>query len=87
MIRIVIENILLFLLPTLLYVGYAVLIRQKRAKAVLDDAPILALVATGTILMVGTLTYLGWQSSLHEDQTKVPPFEQGKSRGYEDRHR
>lgn len=85
MIRIVIENILLFLLPTLLYVAHATLIRRKSGKAVLDDAPLLALVATGTILMVGTLTYLGWQSSLHEDQSKVPPFEQGKARGYEDR--
>ena len=85
MIRIVIENILLFLLPTLVYVAYAMLVRQKRGKAVLDDAPILALVATGTILMVGALTYLGWQSSLHEDQSKVPRFEQGKGRGYEER--
>ena len=42
MIRIVIENILLFLLPTIVYVAYVYMTRDEKpgATRVLDDAPL-----------------------------------------------
>ena len=49
MIRIVIENILLFLLPAAVYVGYMMLTRRDGAKArtVLDEAPLVWLFLAG----------------------------------------
>ena len=61
MIRIVIENILLFLLPTLVYAAYVVLKRggDTTTGVVLNDAPLLYLFAAGALLVVGTLLVFG----------------------------
>ena len=61
MIRIVAENILLFLLPTIVYVAYVYLTREEKpgAARVLDDAPLIWLFVAGAILVVVTLVTFG----------------------------
>jgi hypothetical protein len=60
MIRIVLELILLFLLPTAAYLGYALLMRPGRpAKAVVSEAPLVWLAVSGAVLVFGTLIYYG----------------------------
>jgi len=74
MIRTVIENFLLFLLPTLLYLAW-VLFQRTRVEAghedaagerahsgLLDDAPFLWLFASGALLVVVTLAAFGSSS-------------------------
>lgn len=73
MIRTVIENLLLFLLPTFLYLAWMLLQRARDEaadedaggrpiKRVLDDAPLLWLFASGAFLVVVTLTAFGTSS-------------------------
>ena len=61
MIRIVAENILLFLLPTIIYIAYVYLTREERpgATRVLNDAPLIWLFIAGAILVVVTLVSFG----------------------------
>ncbi|HEX2840378.1 hypothetical protein [Hyphomicrobium sp.] len=74
MIRTVIENFLLFLLPTLLYLAWA-LFQRTRAEArgestsedritagLLDDAPFLWLFVGGALLVIVTLAAFGSSS-------------------------
>lgn len=79
MIRIVIENLLLFLLPTGMYVGYALLTRDgKQKQGVLDDAPMIWLFAAGTVLVVVVLVVFGNTSGGKPSQGYTPPsFEDG----------
>jgi len=73
MIRTVIENLLLFLLPTLVYLAWAFFFRAKEAAdddegkgqsaaAVFDDAPLLWLFVSGAILVIVTLAAFGTTS-------------------------
>jgi hypothetical protein len=89
MIRIVIENILLFLLPTLAYLGWVLIARPDslertpdgriRPTRVLNDAPLLWLAASGTILLIIVLVAFGKTSGGRPDQTYSPPvFKDGK---------
>lgn len=79
MIRIVIENLLLFLLPTLIYIAYTLLKRRRAegaasgAAGVLDDAPLIWLVAAGAALVVATLVIFGSTSGGRPGQTYEPP--------------
>jgi hypothetical protein len=78
MIRLVIENIILFLLPTLAYVIFVMLRRsQERDNTVartLDSAPLPLLFSVGFILMIAVLGYFGSQSSGGKPgQTYLPP--------------
>lgn len=65
MIRIVIENILLFLLPTAIYLAYALLTRGNAARrgnatpggSVLSDAPLTWLFLAGALIVAATLIY------------------------------
>ena len=60
MIRVVLENILLFLLPTAIYFGYVLLMRHPstgNANAVVNEAPLVWLFIAGAVLVVGTLVY------------------------------
>lgn len=60
MIRVVVENVLLFLLPTALYLGYVLLTRRDgatQAGAVVNDAPLVWLFVAGALLVAGTLVY------------------------------
>ncbi len=65
MIRIVVENIVLFLLPTLCYIAYVVLTRDGAngngpgAARILDDAPLVWLFVTGAALVLTTLVMFG----------------------------
>jgi len=85
MIRTVIENILLFLLPMLIYVGWVLFQRARAARSaddeagapspfvgVLDDAPLMWLFATGAILVIVTLTVFGSSSGGKPGQHYAP---------------
>ena len=82
MIRIVIENILLFLLPTLLYLAYMLVMRETAATdanashtqpGLLDDAPLLYLFVAGVALVLITLVAFGSTSGGKPDQSYTPP--------------
>ncbi len=59
--RVVIENIILFLLPAILYLGYMVLIRRtgQSPRQIMDDAPLLMLFIGGIALIGATLLLFG----------------------------
>jgi uncharacterized membrane protein YadS len=81
MIRVVIENILLFLLPTLLYVLYMYIVRgdKRPASRSLDDAPLFILFFLGAALVVGTLIVFGSVNGGKPGQAYIPPhIENGK---------
>lgn len=84
MIRIVIENLLLFLLPTLVYLAYAVLTREaaepdagggagSTTRRAFDDAPLLYLFAAGALLVVVVLVFFSSNSGSSPDRAYVPP--------------
>ena len=82
MIRIIVENVLLFLLPTLLYVGYVVVSRaqasgeageEAHAAGVLDDAPLLWLFGAGALLVIVTLVAFGSTTGGKPGQHYEPP--------------
>jgi hypothetical protein len=89
MIRIVIENVLLFLLPTLAYLGWVLIARPHtlertpdgriRPMRVLNDAPLLWLAASGTVLLLLVLITFGKTGGGTPNQTYSPPvFKDGK---------
>ncbi len=59
MIRVVIENMLLFLLPAAMYIAYALLTRRGNSPAgtIINDAPLVWLFITGALLVGATLVY------------------------------
>ena len=75
MIRIVIENILLFLLPTAMYVVYVLLTRRTTsAGMIVNDAPLVWLFLAGAVVVVATLVYYGTTNpGGRPDQTYTPP--------------
>lgn len=74
MIRIVIENVVLFLLPTGIYIGYVLLTRGMPAKGgMLDEAPMVWLFAAGALLVVLVLIAFGSTSGGRPDQHYEPP--------------
>lgn len=74
MIRVVIENVVLFLLPMAIYVTYVLLTRRADAKGgLLDDAPFLWLMLAGTVLVLVVLIAFGSTSGGKPGQTYVPP--------------
>ncbi len=75
MIRIVIENLLLFLLPTIIYIAYVYMTRDEKPgpTRVLDDAPLVWLFAAGAALMLVTLVIFGSMTGGTPGQTYTPP--------------
>lgn len=82
MIRVVIENILLFLLPSLIYVAYMMITRERDSGAhgqmrgasqILDDAPLLWLFSAGALLVIVTLIAFGSTSGGKPGQHYEPP--------------
>ena len=73
MIRIVIENILLFLLPTLVYVIFVAVTRDNTRQGIFDGAPLVWLLMTGTALMLLVLAYYGHDTGGRPGQVYVPP--------------
>jgi len=83
MIRIVIENILLFLLPTALYVAFIMLRRRGKSpqspKQILDDAPLIWLFAVGAVMMIAGLGYFASSTGGKPGQGYKPPvYKDGK---------
>jgi TRAP-type C4-dicarboxylate transport system permease small subunit len=81
MIRIVIENLLLFLAPTLIYAGYVYVRRRGDGNGtpVLSDAPLIWLFLAGLLLMVSTLLIFGTTSGWQPGQAYQPPvYKDGK---------
>lgn len=91
MIRIVFENLLLFLLPSLIYVAWMIFVHYKTAAAndnggkrvkfaaLLDDAPLLWLFASGALLVIVTLAIFGTSSGGQPGQHYQPSiFKDGK---------
>lgn len=60
MIRVLIENIVLFLLPTIAYLAYVLLTRRaaQGPARILEGAPLLWLFASGAAIVLLTLTFL-----------------------------
>lgn len=83
MIRIVIENLILFLLPTIAYVGWTLIARPDtlertpdgriKASGLLNDAPLIWLAASGTVLLIVALVAFGSTSGGRPGQTYTPP--------------
>lgn len=78
MIRIIIENVLLFLLPTLAYAAYELLKRLGRpdnapAAALLDEAPLIWLFASGAGLVMVAMLMFGSTSGGKPGQAYEPP--------------
>lgn len=76
MIRIIVENVLLFLLPTAMYLAYMLLTRRTASggNSVVSDAPLLWLFVTGALLVAATLIYYGATATGgRPDQTYTPP--------------
>jgi hypothetical protein len=74
MIRVVIENIVLFLLPTAIYVTYVLLTRKRDATGgLLDDAPFLWLMLAGTTLVLVVLIAFGSTTGGKPGQVYTPP--------------
>lgn len=81
MIRIVIENIFVFLLPTLVYVGWVAFVRNDwpGLAAVLKEAPLVRLFVLGALLMLTALLLFASQHRNAPGQTYVPPtFDDGQ---------
>lgn len=81
MIRIVAENILLFILPTIVYVAYVYMTREEKpgAMRVLDDAPLIWLFVAGAALVVITLVSFGSVTGGKPGQVYTPPsFKDGR---------
>ena len=58
--RVVIENVLLFLLPAAVYIGYVLLTRDNTsAGTVINEAPLVWLFIAGALLVGATLIYYG----------------------------
>ena len=75
MIRIVAENIVLFLLPTIVYIAFIYLTREDRpgASSILNDAPLTWLFVAGAILVVVTLATFGSVTGGKPGQVYTPP--------------
>ncbi len=73
MIRVVIENIVLFLLPTALYALYVAATRGDAHKGILDEAPLAWLMLTGTVLVFVVLAAFGSNTGGTPGQHYEPP--------------
>jgi hypothetical protein len=76
MIRLVIENILLFLLPAAVYFGYILLTRRGTTPGeIINDAPLLWLLSSGALLVMATLIYFASTTvGGRPDQKYTPPY-------------
>ena len=75
MIRIVIENVFFFLLPSLLYLAYIAFIRNDwpGVGAVVRAAPLLKLFALGAALMLSSLFIFSSKSGHDPREQYTPP--------------
>lgn len=75
MIRIVLENLLLFFLPTLAYIGYRLLVARTsgRAAPTVSDAPFMMLFAAGALAVVASIAVFASKSGGKPGEAYVPP--------------
>lgn len=74
MIRIVVENLLLFFAPTLVYLGYIWLTRDSRGPgSLLEEAPVIWLAAAGMALVLATVVLFGHTGGGQPDDGYAPP--------------
>lgn len=75
MIRIVVQNIILFLLPTVVYVAYVYMTKEDKpgGARVFDDAPIIWLFTAGVVVVLVTLIAFGSISGGKPGQVYTPP--------------
>jgi prepilin signal peptidase PulO-like enzyme (type II secretory pathway) len=84
MMRVIIENIALFLLPTVIYTIYAWWTRRGGQRPILEEAPLALLVGLGTVLVLVVMIAFGSTSGGKPGQEYIPPslkngdIEQGK---------
>ena len=81
MIRIVIENIFLFMLPTVLYLAWVAFTENEWAglPTVIREAPLLRLFVAGAALIFATLVTFSSRSHNNPHDVYVPPsIEDGK---------
>lgn len=76
MMRVVIENVLLFLLPTAIYIAYVLLMRRETTSpgTVINEAPLVWLFILGALCVAITLAYYATVSpGGTPGQTYTPP--------------
>ena len=76
MLRIIIENILLFLAPTIVYAAFVYMTREERgggAARVLDDAPFVWLFVAGLVIVLVVLATFGSITGGKPGQVYTPP--------------
>jgi len=83
MIRIVLQNIILFLLPSVLYIVFMLVRRREQTYAgalkMLDNAPVGWLIGAGAALMIAGLAYFGSETGGRPGETYQPPvYRDGK---------
>ena len=81
MIRVVIENLLLFLLPAIIYVTFAMLRRPAgtSSTAILNRAPLLTLSLLGATLVISVMAVFGHSGDGKPGQAYEPAvFKDGK---------
>lgn len=81
MVRIVIENLLLFLAPTIVYATYTLVRRRTTGDdtPVMSDAPLLWLFGGGVLLMVATLVLFADTRGGKPGEAYQPPiYQDGK---------
>lgn len=79
MIRIAFIEILLFLLPFLVYAGWRFVVHEARGRAVIGDAPVLVLIAIGLSLFAAGLFYMASYETESTEGRYVPPvYRDGK---------
>ncbi|MEL7047542.1 MAG: DUF6111 family protein [Pseudomonadota bacterium] len=81
MARIVIENIVLLLLPTILYFTYIAVMKPKKGskQQEINDAPFVWLFSIGVVLMIGVLLTFGNMTGHKPGEVYQPPiFRDGK---------
>ncbi len=74
MIRVILVNLLLLLVPTMVYFTYVYFRRRSSPNdAIVADAPIFWLLAAGALLVMVALTFLAQWESIAPGGTYVPP--------------
>ncbi len=81
MLRVVFENVLLFLAPAALYIGYEFLIKNnsKHPRQILDEAPLIFLFLAGLAVVMVTLFIFSSKEEGNAGQAYEPPtYKDGK---------
>lgn len=75
MMRIVLENLLLFFLPTLAYIAYRLLVATTTGNKGpgINDAPFFWLFAAGAVVVVASLAYFASHSGGRPGEAYAPP--------------